>query len=889
VRRSRTWRQELSIGNVGALYVWVLIIAFFAFLVPHHFLVQHTISAVVNEYSISGLAALAVLVPMASGTFDASIGGNISLSSVICAYLLIHTTLSVPIVVLLTLAAGAALGLFNTLVVVGFGIPSLIGTLATWLIADALSVAISGNATISSARVSGSFSNDLSQASWAGFAIPMVYVAIITVLMGVFLSRTVSGRYVYAVGFNTQAARLAGIRVQAIQAGSLLCSGMVGAFAGIVLTAHLSSATPITGDSYLLPAFAAVFVGATQFSAKRFNALGTVIAVFMLGTGQYGLLVAGAPQWTPNVFQGLALVAAIGLTHLHDPNRTRRWRAAKSHSDNRTSGETTVRLVSESVPEVEIGKPSEALNGAPAASSEPVVIEIAGLSKTFPGQQALSDVSMRVQQDEIHALLGQNGSGKSTLIKVLAGIYTPDPGAIIRVCGEDLPFGSPRDSRRLGLHFVHQALGIIEELTAVENVALGFGYRHRAKFLIDWRAQRKKTRRLLEMLSVEFDIDRPVSQLRPVDRSAIAIARALDDDDGVTRVLVLDEPTAALPPHEVSALFSLVRQTRNSGTSVIYVSHRLNEIFELADQATVLRDGEGQGTFPVKDIDHSTLVQLIVGETELAPSEAAGVANASRVGAGTKAALRVNGLVAQRLNDLHFEVKVGEIVGVAGLTGSGREELAGALTGERPSQVELENADGRRCSNPTPRRAKQLGIVLVQPNRARGAATAEFTVRENMTLPSLPRYSLLGMISPANEVRDSKRWIDMLDIRPKDPDRLYALLSGGNQQKVIFGKWLNFGAKVMVIDDPTSGVDIAARKAIYELIRHQASQGVSFVVCSSDSDDLIAVCDRIIVLNEGSIVGELVGSEIEEAHLLTAMVGGDTKRSGKSTVLGKVE
>jgi ribose transport system ATP-binding protein len=881
------------VGNVGAVYVWVLIIAFFAALVPHHFLVQHTISAVVNEYSISGLAALAVLVPMASGTFDASIGGNISLSSVICAYLLIHTSVSVPVVVLLTLAAGAALGLFNAFVVVGFGIPSLIGTLATWLIADALSVAISGNATISSARVSGSFSHDLSQASWAGFDIPMVYVAIITVLMGVVLSRTVSGRYVYAVGFNTQAARLAGIRVQAIQAGSLLCSGIVGAFAGIVLTAHLSSATPITGDSYLLPAFAAVFVGATQFSAKRFNALGTVIAVFMLGTGQYGLLVAGAPQWTPNVFQGLALVAAIGLTHLHDPNRTWRKRVAKSRSDNVTPGDATVRVVSESVSQLGVAPAAKSLNvpSAPrelALAPEPAAIEIAGLSKTFPGQQALSDVSMRVQTAEIHALLGQNGSGKSTLIKVLAGIYTPDPGAIIRVCGEDLPLGSPRDSRRLGLHFVHQALGIIEELTAVENVALGFGYRHRAKFLIDWRSQRDKTKRLLQKLSVEFDIDCPVSQLRPVDRSAIAIARALDDDDGITRVLVLDEPTAALPPHEVSALFSLVRQTRNSGTSVIYVSHRLNEIFELADQATVLRDGKGQGTFLVKDINHSTLVQLIVGETELIASEAAGEASASRPDAGTKVALRVNGLVAQRLNGLHFEVKVGEVVGVAGLTGSGREELAGALAGERPSQVELENLDGRRCSNPTPRKAKQLGVVLVQPNRARGAATAEFTVRENMTLPSLPRYSLFGVINHPGETRDSKRWIDMLDIRPKDPNRLYALLSGGNQQKVIFGKWLNFGAKVMVIDDPTSGVDVAARKAIYELIRHQAAQGVSFVVCSSDSDDLLAVCDRILVLNEGRIVDELVGSEIEEAHLLTAMVGGDTKRSDQSTVLEKI-
>jgi ribose transport system permease protein len=333
VSRSRTWRQELSFGNIGAVYVWAVIIVIFAISIPDHFLTGYTLRAVVNEYSISGLAALAVLVPLASGTFDASIGGNISLSGVLCAYLLIHTNISIPLVVLITLGAGVVLGLFNALVVVVLGISSLIGTLATWLIADALSVAISGNATISSPRVQGSFSHYLSGADWSGFAVPILYLGIIALVMGLVLSRTVSGRYVYAVGFDARVARLAGIRVKAVQAGSLLCSGIIGAFAGVVLTAHVSSATPAIGDSYLLPAFAAVFVGATQFASKRFNALGTIVAVLMLGTGEYGLLVAGAPQWTPNVFQGLALVAAIGLTHLHDPSRVGSRRAAKRPPD----------------------------------------------------------------------------------------------------------------------------------------------------------------------------------------------------------------------------------------------------------------------------------------------------------------------------------------------------------------------------------------------------------------------------------------------------------------------------------------------------------------------------------------------------------------------------
>jgi ribose transport system ATP-binding protein len=526
---------------------------------------------------------------------------------------------------------------------------------------------------------------------------------------------------------------------------------------------------------------------------------------------------------------------------------------------------------------------------APAGGDSEVVVEVVDLCKTFPGQRALIDVNMTVTRAEIHALLGQNGSGKSTMIKILAGIYTPDDGGVVRVLGEELPFGSPRDSRLMGLQFVHQALGIIEDLTAVENVALGFGYRRRGKFFIDWAEQRKKTKRLLEKLSVEFDINCPVSQLRPVDRSAIAIARALDDDDGAAQVLVLDEPTAALPPHEVEALFELVNQARNGGTSVIYVSHRLNEIFQLADRATVLRDGRVQGTVNVGDIDNEELVHMIVGDVKPVTATSAAVSNGKTAMDRSKVALRVTGLEAQRLKGIDFEVALGEIVGVAGLTGSGREELAGALVGEFPSNVILENIDGKRVVDPTPRQAKNLGLVLVLPNRSAGAATSEFTTEENITLPSMPRYASLGLLRRGGEIRDAAKWIERLDIRPTDPDRLYAFLSGGNQQKVIFGKWLNLGPKVMVIDDPTSGVDIGARRAIYDLIRDQAAAGVSFIVCSSDQDDLLAVCDRVLVLSEGELAEELTGTDIEESRLLTAMMGGIVKTTATAATAAEAK
>jgi ribose transport system permease protein len=306
---------------------------------PELFPTMNTVKAIANNFSTSGLAALAILIPMASGTFDASVGGAMSLTSVLCAYMLINTGWPIPVVIMLTLLAGACVGLFNSVAVVVLRIPSLIATLATWLIADSLSVAFSGNRTITSPRVSGDFTK-ISRANFHGFTAPFFYVIILMILLAVFLSQTRPGRHVYAVGFDPDVARLAGVRVKGVQVASLVCSGMIAAIAGVVLTAKLSSATPSSGNPYLLPAFAATFLGATQFKAKRFNAVGTVIAVYMLGTGQYGLLLASAPQWMPNVFQGVALIAAIGLTQLQDPTRAairKRQRAARAAESRRAT------------------------------------------------------------------------------------------------------------------------------------------------------------------------------------------------------------------------------------------------------------------------------------------------------------------------------------------------------------------------------------------------------------------------------------------------------------------------------------------------------------------------------------------------------------------------
>lgn len=501
-------------------------------------------------------------------------------------------------------------------------------------------------------------------------------------------------------------------------------------------------------------------------------------------------------------------------------------------------------------------------------------VEIQHVTKTFPGQRVLDGVGFTVRHGEIHALLGENGSGKSTLIKILAGVYTPDSGCAVDVGGTPLEFGSPRESARLGLRFVHQDLGLIDELSAVENMALSWQYSRTPLRTIAWSEQRRRTKQMLGELGVDVLIDRPIGELRPVDRSAIAIARALEQFTGRIRLLVLDEPTAALPPAEVTALFKILDEIRSSGVAVLYVSHRLEEVQRLADRATVLRDGRCQATVELSTTTSKDLIDLIVGE---APDTTIIAADGTRHMAlattdAEDALFRIEDLTAARLAGIAFNVKRGEIVGVAGLTGSGREEVAEALIGAIPGGVRLVDVEREVVHNEmTPRKARDAGVALVLPNRSLKAAVAEFSARENVTLPSLGRFSIFGFLRRAREAVEANRLIELLDVRPARLEQPFAFFSGGNQQKLIFAKWIAIALRLLILEDPTSGVDVGARARVYELIHRQAEQGVGVVLVSSDIEDLVSVCSTVHVLGEGMITDTLVGDEISESGIIASL------------------
>jgi ribose transport system ATP-binding protein len=478
-------------------------------------------------------------------------------------------------------------------------------------------------------------------------------------------------------------------------------------------------------------------------------------------------------------------------------------------------------------------------------------LDIRNLSKTFSGQVVLDRVSLSVAEAEVHALVGQNGSGKSTLIKVLAGYHAPDPGASASVHGQALHLGSASDAHHNGVRFVHQDLGLVLELSAVENLMLGRRYPTDLGLRIRWRDARRITSELVARAGLEIDVRTPVGELGLADRTRLAIARALPDREDDKVVLVLDEPTAALPARDVDRLFATIRSLKKTGNSIVLVSHHLDEVLGIADMITVLRDGKKVAATAASGIDNDALTRLIVGH-ELEVS----TGRQEAMQAAGPAVLRLDRLAGGSVVDVSAVVHQGEIVGVAGLSGSGRETLASMITGrlERSGEVTV---DGKPVPPASPRAGLDAGLASVAGERARYGTFSNLNVRQNLTMGSLRRHVRRGRIDAGGERREVRKWIADLGIVTRGTDAPITSLSGGNQQKVLVARALRLSPRVLILDDPTAGIDVGAREQVHRIIQENSTETMAVLLVSTDSDELARLCDRVLVLSRGRISREL--------------------------------
>ncbi len=488
------------------------------------------------------------------------------------------------------------------------------------------------------------------------------------------------------------------------------------------------------------------------------------------------------------------------------------------------------------------------------------------LSKTFPGQLALDDVDLDVGVGEIHALVGQNGSGKSTLVKILAGYHRPDPGASATLGGRPFELGSADAARAGGIRFVHQDLGLVESLSVTDNFHLA-DVRTRALTKIGRRHERATVTTALRRLGYHIDPDVPVALLAESERTAVAVARALDDLDDDPVLLVLDEPTASLPGGEVTRLFAALRRIAATGVGILFISHHLDEVLGLADRVTVLRDGRRITTAATGDVTPDQLTELLLGRQLLADI---GEHHARSTGADSPV-LTVRGLAGATIVDLDLDLGHHEVVGVAGLTGSGREELAGLVAGRLPHGGEV-RVNGRAIAANQPGTAMRHGMCLVPADRTAHALLPATSTTENITIADMSSFWRRGRLRRTIERDEAQRWLEELDIRPRRGDTDVDVLSGGNQQKVVMARVLRLEPSVLVLDEPTQGVDVGSKADIHRLVDGAAAGGAGVIVCSTDSDELARLADRVIVLQRGRVVAELTGTDItieriEEAQL----------------------
>ncbi|WP_165495092.1 sugar ABC transporter ATP-binding protein [Actinomadura roseirufa] len=488
-----------------------------------------------------------------------------------------------------------------------------------------------------------------------------------------------------------------------------------------------------------------------------------------------------------------------------------------------------------------------------------VVLSLGSLSKTFPAQKALDDVDLELLAGEVHCLLGQNGSGKSTLIKIIAGYHSADPGATATLNGAPMALGAAA-ARDRAMAFIHQDLGLVPELDAVDNLALG--QRYAGRWWLSARRERRAAARLLSEFEVDLDPGRPLAAATPGQQTMVAIVRAVAATDGAPALLVLDEPTASLPQHQVEQLFDLVRKLRDRGTAILYVTHRLREVFQIGDRVTVLRDGRRITTRPVDGVgDADELVRLIIGRT---PAEFSPPLPAP----DSEVLLSASGVSGDQVADFSLEARAGEIVGVSGLIGSGYDQALGLTFGARRRSGGQVRLGGRAVPAHRPGAAIAAGMAYAPADRKRLSTIPQWTARENVTLPRLPAAGPARWLGGRLERREVRPWIERLDVVPADPDRQLALLSGGNQQKLVLARWLRVDAQVLLLDEPTSGVDAGAKASIYEALAGIAAQGRAVVLSSSDAEELCAVCDRVLIMRHGVVRAELAKGDLSVARIV---------------------
>jgi ribose transport system ATP-binding protein len=781
-----------------------------------------------QQIAVTAIVAFGMTAVIIARGIDISVGSTLSLSGIAGA-LMFTSGLPAPLAMAGSVLVGALVGTLNGVLIGLCGVSPLIATLGTMAFAGGAALALSGASSVPLDEVA----MLMPGGSYVGPVPTSLIIAVVVMLVWIFvLGRTVYGRWIYAVGGNIDAARASLVPARLVQLSTFVLAGASAGLGAVLMTGRVGSAQPLAGQGLEFAAITAAVVGGAKLSGGSGSVGDTMLGAVLVGVVNAGLSFMQVPQQTMYVVSGLLVITAVLVTQRQE----------------------TAALLSARLAALRRARAGAARTGAAQPAGRPEGerrLELAGIGKQFPGVRALDAVSFTVRSGEVVALVGENGAGKSTLVRILAGAHEPDSGELL-LDGRPVRLRSAEEARAAGVSVIHQHFSLVPDLTVVENLFLG---REPTRCgVLRRRRMRQEARRVLSELQLGADLDTPLAGLPVGERQLVEVAKAMLDDSWL---VIMDEPTSALSNRERERLYELVRVLLARGVAVLYISHRMEEVFQLAHRAVVLRDGSFVAEVDIADVDDTALISMMVGRN-------VGTVFPHRETEPGEMLLEVDGLTdGGRLKDASLTVRAGEIVALGGLMGSGRSEVLRCVAGlSRPVRGSVRVA-GAALPPGDAAAANRAGVAYVPEDRLREGVVPAMSVRDNLVLAWLRRNARAGLV-PGGAGRVVTDAIERLAIRPPLPDRACGVLSGGNQQKVVLARWLATGPRVLLLDEPTNGVDVGAKAEIHRLIADLKDQGIAVVLVSSELPELLGVADRVYVMHAGRVAGELPRGATEE-------------------------
>lgn len=826
----------------AALLVIILAVGIFFTSANSNFAMSANFMNIIRQTCVLAIVAIGMTGVILTGGIDLSVSTNVALCGIVTAKV-VESTQNAAVGICAALLTGILIGVCDGFLIGFMKMPPFIATLAMQSVAGGAAMMLSGAAAV---KVEIPVIKALSADELLG--VPAVFwVVLLLYIAGWWvLNNTTFGQYLYAIGGNERAARAMGIHVKENLMAVYAITGFCVGVGSLITMGRLGSAQPYAGKNLEFDAITAVVLGGTSLVGGIGSLGGTVLGVILVGEISNGLSLMSVSTFMDYLVKGGLILIAVGVDVIFVIMKEKRL---------------TPQITAEEGTEKEESNITEYCKNTKELS-----LKMEGIIKAFPGMIALDKVSLSVKKGEVLALMGENGAGKSTLMKILAGEYKKDSGRIT-VNGKVINIDSTQKAADAGIALIHQEFSLVPELSVYQNVFLGKELKSGIPGIVDAKKMQRKAKEVLESIGItDIDIKKPVKDLTVSEQQMVEIAKVISTD---AWLIIMDEPTSSLTENEKERLFKIIRQLKDKGTAIIYISHKMQEIFEITDRVVVLRDGKYVGEKATEDIREAEIIQMMVGR------ELNNIFDREKNELG-EVMLEVKGLSCPgKFQDISFKVRTGEVLGFSGLIGAGRTEVMRCIFGlDKPSEgtitMEKRNLRVRR-----PQDAIDAGIAYVSEDRKAEGFIPYMSIKKNIACPSYRRISKLGVYSKKEESRISDTYVKRLNVKTVSDEKNVIELSGGNQQKVILGKWMAMHPKVLILDEPTRGIDVGAKAEIHQLIGEIAKKGMAVILISSELPELLGCADNIIVLREGTETGYFAAEEatqdiIMERSILTA-------------------